>query len=49
MTYAMFIILCLLVIACGHREPEKKGILDGIDTREPVDYWKTLAEYGKKR
>jgi hypothetical protein len=46
MTYGMFVILCLLIIACGHREPKKKGILDDIDTREPADYDR-IKNYGK--
>jgi len=46
MTYGMFIILCLLIIAYGHREPKKKGILDDIDTREPAD-WSRITNYGK--
>ena len=49
MTIGMFLILAFLIIACGHREPEKKGILDGINTAEPADYYETLREYGKKR
>jgi hypothetical protein len=47
MIYLMFLILCFLIIAYGHKEPEKKGILDGIDTsdREYDPDW--IKNYGK--
>lgn len=50
MTYGMFLILCFLIVACGHRSPEKKGILDGIDTSEPTikDFGEWLRNYGKE-
>ena len=47
MTYAMFLVLCLLIIACGHRTPEKKGILSGIDTGETRTYDDIVTNYGK--
>ena len=48
-SYGMFLILCFLIVACGHRSPEKKGILDGIDTSEPKikDFGEWLTNYGK--
>lgn len=49
MIYVMFLILCLLIIACGHRKPEKKTLLGQLDTREPADYDKIIGEYGKPK
>jgi hypothetical protein len=39
MLYIMFLILCFLIIAYGHRgDPKRKGILDGINWRDQTNY-----------
>jgi hypothetical protein len=47
MTFGMFIFLLVWIAACTAK-PEPKTMLGQIDTREPGDYNKILAEYGKK-
>jgi hypothetical protein len=46
MTFAMFIVLIFWISYCGHRSPETKSELAGIDTREPGDYSR-VTNYGK--
>lgn len=48
MTPAMFILLLLWIAVCTSK-PEPKTMLGQIDTREPADIGKILAEYGRKK
>ena len=47
MTFGMFIFLLIWIAYCS--KPEPKTMLGQIDTREPGDYNKILAEYGKRK